>query len=167
MRPAWKGVASLVVLVLLAGVLTLTPVGAHVNKNVNHVWGHVKGLADGRYLQPGAADKKYVRRLWAVIGYDSDPFEPIILRGKGAVDVEASDVTSTPTNAFDDAAIVTFNRNVGKCAYLVSLSEEDLNNGNVMTYNNPSNGNTTQVTVMGFDGKGGRASRGFSIAVIC
>ena len=98
MRPAWKAVVSLTVLVLLAGVLTLTPVGAHVNNNVNHVWGHIKDLADDRYLQPSDGDKRYARRLWAVIGYDSDPFEPIILRGKGAVSVQASDVTATPAN---------------------------------------------------------------------
>lgn len=168
MRSVMKGGVALLLLVLLAGVLTLTPVGAHMNENVNHVWKHIKGLADDRYLQQADADKRYPRKLWAVVGYDSEPeFHPIVLRGKGVVSVEASDVTSTPANPFDDAAVVTFNRNVGRCAYLASLSEEDLNAGTVMTANNAGNGNTNQVTVMGFASDGGRESRGFSLAVIC
>jgi hypothetical protein len=173
----------LVIVGALVATALVTPAGAHVGGSVKHAWKkhfaplaqkmfYTKSKSDGRYLKKTDAAATYVKKadastqLWAVVDYSGDPtYAPYIDRAKGAIGVAASDVNATPGDATDDAAVVTFNRDVSNCVASLTPMNQDLNavfQGIVSTF---SAG--TQITVQLGSSTGTDTTGPFSLLVTC
>jgi hypothetical protein len=91
---------SLAIVGVVVGVLLLSPVAAHVNKNFSHLWNdHIKAKADGRYVQRSQA-------AWARVADNGN-----LVSGLGIESTSRDDVGTY---------LVQFKRNVQECAASVT-----------------------------------------------
>ena len=103
-----RTLSGFLALLLLGGLLMLSPAGAHINDSVSHVWSHIREKADQRYVQ----------RMWAVVKFVPAGPHPEIARGHLASGVDA--ISQGDPGNLDDAIVVTFKKNVRNCAYEVT-----------------------------------------------
>jgi hypothetical protein len=146
-------VIGVLALVVVAAVMMLTPVGAHVTSRFGHLWiSHIKGKTDARYVQ----------RYWAEVEYINTIAGPCpeLERGVGVESV----TESGPAGCEDGEVDIEFNRSVTRCAILVTPRDS----GGVMsTYEKSSTPNNRTVTVHMFFFNGGETYRDFSVAALC
>jgi hypothetical protein len=99
---------ALVAAGVLAGTLLLTPVGAHINDSVSHVWGdHIKPKADQRYV-------RLAKSPWARVAENGD-----LIGGEGI-----AEVTAAPAD--DGEYTIEFDRKVDECAGTATSWTPDL-----------------------------------------
>jgi hypothetical protein len=132
---------------LLAVIIPLTPVGAHVSDRVGHLWNeHLKAKTDDRYVRP----------LFALVSRTGT-----LRRERG---VDSSDRVEDP-----GFYIVRFTRNVRKCVYVATLG--DASSGfpdpGEISVSNSDDGTTTGVWVKTFNSSGAETNKAFHLAAIC
>jgi hypothetical protein len=138
--------AAVAIAAAIAGVVFLTPVGAHVSDSVDHLW--------GEHIKP-RADQRYVRRYFAVVDENA-----ALVRDKGA-----TDATELTGSAYE----VIFNRNVRNCAYVATLGEpsqlSEPPSGEIGVAGRK--GEPKGVYVVTFDSSGAASDEDFHLVVTC
>lgn len=145
-------------LLAAAAILMVTPAGAHINRSVDHVWSHIRDRADARY-------EKKTQTVWAMVNHNGTNYT--LARGRGATGVATHDINTTPSDASDDAAIVSFNRSVATCNFTpAAITFDDLNSSEVTASATPYTANN-KVLVQPGSSSGSDSSHAFSLLITC
>lgn len=145
-RIGWVRRVMMVLVGIFVGIALVSPSLGHIGASARHLWKqHIRPKADGRYV--GSQ-----KMLWAYVEADGS-----LRNGKGATAAQPGETTGQ--------YVVTFNRNVSRCAWNATRSEA-LESAGLIAASGGSDPNTVVVEIHNPSGLEGDETP-FSLAVLC